>query len=60
MAKRGEERVALLRALLQRKGEGADLDYKQDLHLDTKGDKAEFVKDVLALANSADVGHIVT
>lgn len=60
MAKRGEERVTLLRALLQRKGEGADLDYKQDLHLDTKGDKADFVKDVLALANSADVAHIVT
>lgn len=60
MAKRGEERVTLLRALLQRKREGTDLDYKQELHLDTRGDKAEFVKDVLALANSADVAYIVT
>jgi hypothetical protein len=55
-----EERTKRLQRLLSRKEEGPDLDYKQDLYLDSDGDKAEFVKDVLALANSTELGHIVT
>jgi len=55
-----EERTERLRRLLSRKEEGPDLDYKQDLYLGSDGDKAEFVKDVLALANSTKMGHIVT
>jgi len=55
-----DERAEQLRKLIQRREEGRDLDYKEDLHLDSNGDKAEFVKDVLALANSARVGYIVT
>ncbi len=62
MSQTRDQRVAQLRLLLQRREEGRDLDYKQDLHLDSKGDKAEFVKDALALANSTNTGvaHIVT
>jgi len=55
-----EERVERLRRLILRREEGRDLDYKEDLFLDRDGDKAEFVKDVLALANTAEVGYIVT
>ena len=40
--------------------EGPTLDYKEDLLLTKDGDKAEFVKDVLALANSGETAHIIT
>jgi len=40
--------------------ESAHLDFKVDLHLESDGDKAEFTKDVLAIANTAEVGYIVT
>lgn len=60
MPKTQKDRLDQLKGLLQREEEGRDLDYKQDLYLETDGDKAEFVKDVLALANSAEVGYIVT
>lgn len=49
-----------LRQLAETKTEGPNLDYKQDLNLDKDEDKAEFVKDVLALANSAYPSYIVT
>lgn len=42
------------------KTEGRALDYKQDLNLETEADKAEFIKDVLALANSGQIGYIIT
>lgn len=60
MASTRDDRVEQLRKLIQRREEGRDLDYKEDLYLDSNGDKAEFVKDVLALANSAQIGYIVT
>jgi hypothetical protein len=49
-----------LRGLLKRKQEHTDLDYKRDLVIKTEGDKAAFAKDVLSLANSAEIGYIVT
>jgi hypothetical protein len=60
MSSTRQERQRLLKELLERGEERPDLDYKQDLHLDNRGDKAEFVKDVLALANSSETGYIVT
>ena len=60
MTETWEERTERLKRLLSRKEEGPDLDYKQDLYLESEGDRAEFVKDALALANSANVGYIVT
>jgi len=49
-----------LRGLVELKREGPTLDYKQDLNLEKDKDKAEFVKDVLALANSGYPSYIVT
>ena len=45
--------------LIKKAEEGPTLDYKEDLPLATDGDKAEFVKDVIALANSGEVAHIL-
>lgn len=45
--------------LIEKAEEGPTLDYKEDLHLETDGDKAEFVKDVIALANSGELAHII-
>jgi predicted HTH transcriptional regulator len=39
--------------------EGISLDYKVDLVLEKEGDKAEFIKDVISLANSSKVSHII-
>lgn len=49
-----------LKYLIELKKEGPTLDYKQDLNLETEPDKAEFIKDVLALANSGYPAYIVT
>lgn len=49
-----------LRGLVELKREGPTLDYKQDLNLEKDKDKAEFIKDVLALANSGRTAYIVT
>lgn len=46
--------------LIKKAEEGPTLDYKEDLLLTKDGDKAEFVKDVLALANSGETAHIIT
>ena len=46
--------------LIRKAKEGPTLDYKEDLLLTKDGDKAEFVKDVLALANSGETAHIIT
>jgi len=48
-----------LERLLNEK-ESPYLDFKLDLYLDSDGDRAEFTKDVLAIANTGEVGHIVT
>ena len=45
--------------LIKKREEGPSLDYKEDLPLQSDGDKAEFVKDVIALANSGEKAHIV-
>ena len=45
--------------LIKKAEEGPPLDYKEDLPLQSDGDKAEFVKDVIALANSEEKAHIV-
>jgi hypothetical protein len=45
--------------LIKKAEEGPLLDYKEDLSLQTDGDKAEFVKDVIALANSGEKAYIV-
>jgi hypothetical protein len=42
------------------KREGFTLDYKEDLLLGSEPKKAEFIKDVLALANSGSPAYIVT
>ena len=45
--------------LIKKAEEGPTLDYKEDLSLVTNGDKAELVKDVIALANSGEMAHII-
>jgi hypothetical protein len=49
-----------LKQLVDLKREGPTLDYKQDLNLGKDRDKAEFIKDALALANSGYPSYIVT
>jgi hypothetical protein len=45
--------------IIENEDEGPILDYKEDLILETDGDKAQFVKDVLSLANSGQTAHII-
>jgi len=45
--------------LIEKAEEGPTLDYKEDLPLAADGDKARFVKDVIALANSGKTSHII-
>lgn len=45
--------------LIKKAEESPTLDYKEDLPLETNGDKAEFVKDVISLANSGKAAHIL-
>jgi ribosomal protein L7Ae-like RNA K-turn-binding protein len=45
--------------LIKKAEEDLVLDYKQDLPLQSDGDKAEFVKDVIALANSGGIAYII-
>lgn len=45
--------------LIKKAEEGPSLDYKEDLPLQSDGDKAELVKDVIALANSGEKAHVV-
>lgn len=49
-----------VRELIELKREGTTLDYKRDLDLETEKQKGEFIKDVLALANSGRTAYIVT
>lgn len=46
--------------LIKKAEESHILDYKQDLLLESDGDKADFVKNIIALANSGGIAHIVT
>jgi hypothetical protein len=45
--------------IIEKEDEGPTLDYKEDLTLQTDGDKAQFIKDVLSLANSGQNAHII-
>ncbi len=45
--------------IIKKSEEGPSLDYKEDLPLQSDGDKAGFVKDVIALANSGEKAHMV-
>lgn len=45
--------------LIKKAEEGPTLDYKEDLPLANDGDKAEFIKDIIALANSGEIAHII-
>lgn len=49
-----------IKELIEKAEEGPALDYKEDLPLETDGDKAHFVKDVISLANSGQKAHIIT
>lgn len=51
--------LSKVRQLIEKEDEGPTLDYKEDLILETDGDKAQFVKDVLSLANSGQLAHII-
>jgi hypothetical protein len=55
-----EEIIELIKRLKAEGKEWETLDAKQDLYLEGKGDKAEFAKDVLALANSGQTAYIIT
>jgi hypothetical protein len=48
-----------IKQIIEEEDEGPTLDYKEDLNLQTDGDKAQFVKDVLSLANSGQTTHII-
>jgi len=48
-----------IRQIIEKEDEGPTLDYKEDLVLETDGDKAQFVKDVISLANSGQTAHII-
>lgn len=45
--------------LIKKAKEGPLLDYKEDLPLQSDGDKAGFVKDVIALTNSGGKAHLI-
>lgn len=46
--------------LIEEGQEGPTLDFKEDLLLESDKDKAEFMKDIIALANSGGTAHIIT
>jgi len=48
-----------IKRLIEEVDEGPTLDYKEDLTLEMEGDKAQFVKDVVSLANSGGTAHII-
>jgi len=48
-----------IKRLIEEVDEGPTLDYKEDLVLETEGDKAQFVKDVISLANSGQTAHLI-
>lgn len=52
--------VDMTKQIIENEDEGPALDYKEDLPLETDGDKAKFVKDVISLANSGQTAHIIT
>jgi len=61
IAGKGEEMITKTQIgkLIEKGQEGPTLDFKQDLLLATDVDKANFVKDILALANSSGTAHLI-
>ena len=51
--------LSKIRQIIEKEDEGPTLDYKEDLNLQNDGDKAQFVEDVLSLANSGQIAHII-
>jgi len=51
--------VDALKELLNIHGEGDNLDFKQTFSLSSQRERAEIVRDILALANTEGGGHIV-
>lgn len=51
--------VSKIKQLIEKAEEGPTLDYKEDLRLETDGDKAQFIKDVLSLSNSEGTAHLL-
>lgn len=51
--------LSKIRQLIEKEDEGSTLDYKEDLNLQTDGDKAQFIKDVISLANSGQTAYII-
>lgn len=51
--------ISKVRQIIEKEDEGPTLDYKEDLNLETDGNKAQFVKDVLSLANSGELAHMI-
>jgi hypothetical protein len=49
----------LVEQIIKTENEGIKLDYKEDLVIEQDGDKAEFIKDVVSLANSSNIAHII-
>lgn len=52
--------IQKIKQMIEKEDEGLILEYKEDLVLETEGDKAEFVKDIVSLANNGEVAHIIT
>ena len=48
-----------IRELIEEGQENPTLDFKQDLLLSSDKDKANFIKDILALANSSGIAHLI-
>jgi len=51
--------LSKIKQLIEKEDEGTTLDYKENLPVETNGDKAKFVKDVISLANSGETTHII-
>lgn len=51
--------IDLLKWMIDKQDESPTLEYKERLHLDTDGDKAQFVKDILSLANSGAITYLI-
>lgn len=45
--------------MIEEEEEGTTLDYKEILKISTAGEKANFVKDIVSLANSGETSHII-
>ncbi len=48
-----------IKRIIEDEDEGPNLDYKEELVLGADGEKASFVKDVISLANSGEIAHII-